>query len=69
MYQINSAIREWYEEHDGLGVPCVQCEAQIEDLDEAIVQAQTLTVERPDEIIEIREYPGDKCVWFSETDA
>lgn len=68
MYQVNSAIKEWYEENDGCGVPCVHCEAQEEKLDTAVEVAKQLAADRPDEVIEIREYPGDKCVWFSLTD-
>ena len=63
MYQINSAVKEWYEKCDGLGVPCVHCEAQMEDIGEAIEFAKKLAAERPDEVFEVRV---EECVWFSE---
>ena len=63
MFQVNSAVREWVEESGGLGVPCVRCEAQKDTLEEAVQFAKAHEAAYPDEVCEVREYPGDKVVW------
>ena len=48
------------------GVSCVHIEAQEESLDTAIALAKKLATERGDtELIEVRQYPGDTCIWSS----
>lgn len=65
MYEVKSCIREWFEEavQSQGGVPCVQVEAQETDREKAISLAKKLAAKRPDEMIEVRQYPGDTCVW------
>ena len=66
VYEVKTYIREWYEAIEG-GVPCIRTEAQEEDLHTAVSLAKKLAAEEPGEILEVRQYPGDICVWSSET--
>ena len=50
----------------GGGVPCVHIEAQEENLDTTIALAEKLAPKIWSiELIEVRQYPGDVCVWSS----
>ncbi len=67
VYEVKSCIQDWLEEAiaNQSGVSCVHIEAQMKDKDDAIALAKKLTAEKPSEFLEVRQYPGDVCVWTS----
>ena len=67
MYEIHSALREWYEDETLDAIPCVQCEAVAKTLQDAMNKALELEADS-DAVAIILEFEGDVCVTRHYTD-